>query len=117
MPIDAYRRGDTFVIKFDLPGVDPSSIDLTVEKNMLTVKAERQTDLSDGEEVLISERPKGTFSREIFLGDGLDVDKIDAHYDTGVLTVTIPVSDAVKPRHIEISGGHNGDRTLTTNAS
>ncbi|MCU1495940.1 MAG: 18 kDa heat shock protein [Acidimicrobiaceae bacterium] len=105
VPMDAYRKGDMFVIHFDLPGVDPSSIELTVEKNTLTVKAERRWVPSDDAEVLISERPQGSFTRQILLGDGLDADRIDARYEQGVLTVTIPVSESVKPRRVEVAVG------------
>ena len=76
IPMDAYRDGDRFVIHFDLPGVDPSSIDLTVEKNVLTVRAERAWPASEGQEVIVRERPEGTFVRQLFLGDGLDTDQV-----------------------------------------
>jgi len=118
MPIDAYRSGDEFVVQFDLPGVDASSIDLTVEKNVLTVSAERRWQPSDGAEVVATERPQGSFSRQLFLGDGLDAERIDAKYDNGVLTVTIPVAEQAKPRKIEIGSG-NGQATAieTTGAN
>jgi HSP20 family protein len=110
MPMDAYRQDDHFVIHFDLPGVDARSIDLTVEKNVLTVSAERRWQPGDGAEVVATERPQGNFSRQLFLGDGLDAERIDAEYDTGVLTVTIPVAEQAKPRKIEIGAG-NGHAT------
>src|SRR5579884_1934389 len=91
MPMDAYRDGDRFVIEFDLPGVNPDSIDLTVEKNVLTVRAERSIEPAEGREVVVSERPQGVFIRQLFLGDSLDVDNIQATYDQGVLTLTIPI--------------------------
>jgi len=103
MPIDAYRRGDEFVVEFDLPGVDPASIDLTVEKNVLTVHAQRQRSDSDGVELLVGERPHGTFSRQLFLGDTLDTDRIDAQYRDGVLTLHLPVAEKAKPRRVPIS--------------
>ncbi|MCU1489761.1 MAG: 18 kDa heat shock protein [Acidimicrobiaceae bacterium] len=103
MPMDAYRHGDTFIVNFDLPGVDPSSIDLTVEKNALTVKAERHWEPAEGDEVIIKERPMGSFTQQIFLGDGLDPDNIEARYERGVLTVTIPVSESIKPRRVEVA--------------
>src|SRR3546814_1826015 len=87
MPLDAYRDGDRFVIHVDLPGVDPDSVDLTVEKNVLTVSAERRWERGDNQQVLVSERPQGSFSRQLFLGEGLDTDRIEAGYDHGVLTV------------------------------
>ena len=105
MPMDAYRQGEQFVVHFDLPGVDPSSIDLTVEKNVLTVSAERQWQLGDDHQVLVSERPQGSFSRQLFLGEGLDASRIEAHYDNGVLTVTLPVAEQAKPRKVEITAG------------
>ncbi|MHB1446380.1 MAG: Hsp20/alpha crystallin family protein [Acidimicrobiales bacterium] len=105
MPMDAYRQGDRFVVHFDLPGIAPDSVELTVEKNVLTVSAQRQWAPEEGTEVLASERPQGSFSRQLFLGESLDVDNIEAHYDNGVLTVTIPVAEAAKPRKVSISAG------------
>jgi HSP20 family protein len=106
MPMDAYRDGETFVVCFDLPGVDPSAIELQVERNVLTVKAERRP-VHTGEkfEMQVSERPLGVFSRQLFLGDTLDTDRIDAGYDAGVLTLRIPIAEKAKPRKIEISAG------------
>jgi HSP20 family protein len=105
MAMDAYRRGDQFFVHFDLPGVDASSIDLTVEKNVLTVSAERSWSREDGTDVVVSERPQGRFSRQLFLGEGIDADRIEASYDNGVLTVTIAVAEQAKPRKVEISSG------------
>jgi HSP20 family protein len=105
VPMDAYRRGEQFVVHFDLPGVDPSTIDLTVEKNVLTVTASRQWQHGDGEQMLVSERPQGTFTRQLFLGESLNADGIEAGYDNGVLTVTIPVAEQAKPRKVEITAG------------
>jgi HSP20 family protein len=106
MPMDAYRDGDRFVVAFDLPGVDADAIELDVERNVLTVKAERRP-VAAGEQVemQVAERPLGVFSRQLFLGDTLDTDHIDAHYDTGVLTLRIPIAEKAKPRKISISGG------------
>ena len=115
MPMDAYRHGEQFVVHFDLPGVDPSSIDLTVEKNVLTVSAERTWKPSEGQQVVVNERPQGKFSRQLFLGDGLDYDHISAGYDHGVLTVTIPVAEAAKPRKVEIQAG-NGQTAIEAQA-
>lgn len=109
MPMDAYRRGDEFVVHFDLPGVDPDSIDLTVEKNVLTIRAERQWQPGDDDEVLVSERPKGSFSRQLFLGESLDTDRISARYDQGVLTIKIPVAEKAKPRKVAIEGNGHGE--------
>ncbi|HET7486387.1 MAG TPA: Hsp20/alpha crystallin family protein [Acidimicrobiales bacterium] len=111
MALDAYRRGDRFLIHFDLPGVDPSSVDLTVEKNVLTVHAERSWPREESDEVVVSERPQGTFTRQLFLGEGLDPDRIEATFDQGVLTVVIPVAEQAKPRKVEISAAGGGEPT------
>ena len=107
MHVDAERDGEWFNVYFDLPGVDPDSIELTVERNVLSVKAERQRPAKENVESVISERPMGVFSRQLFLGDTLDTDKLEATYDSGVLTLRIPVSDKAKPRKISVtsSGG------------
>ena len=105
MPMDAYRHGDQFVVHFDLPGVDPATVDLTIEKNVLTVSAERAWQKSEGDEVVVNERPQGTFSRQLFLGENLDSERIHASYDNGVLSVRIPVAERAKPRKVEIGGG------------
>jgi HSP20 family protein len=102
MPMDAYRKSDTFYIKLDLPGSTLDAIDLTVEQNVLTVHAARPG-LDGDVELLVAERPAGTFTRQVFLGDTLDADHIDADYTAGVLTLTIPVHEAAKPRRVEIS--------------
>ena len=99
--MDAWREGDVFVIEFDLPGVSPESIDLDVERNVLTVRAERVARNGDWE-MLASERPRGVFSRQLVLGDNLDLDRIEAHYDAGVLRLIIPVAERAKPRKIEV---------------
>jgi HSP20 family protein len=105
MPMDACRQGDRFVVHFDLPGITPDSVELTVEKNVLTVSAQRQWSPEEGTEVVVSERPQGSFSRQLFLGESLDVDHIEAHYENGVLSVTIPVAEAAKPRKVSITAG------------
>ncbi len=101
MPMDAWREDDTFVIEFDLPGVDPASVDLDVERNVLTVRAERPPRDFDGEQ-LASERPRGVFSRQLILGDNLDTEQVSAAYDNGVLRLQIPVAQKAKPRKITI---------------
>jgi HSP20 family protein len=103
MPIDAYRTGDEFVVQFDLPGVDAGSIDLTVEKNVLTVHAERRRSTAEGVEMLVGERPQGMFSRQLFLGESLDTERIDASYADGVLTLKLPVAEKAKPRRVPIN--------------
>src|SRR3954452_17469682 len=119
MPLDAYRTGDEYVVEFDLPGVDPGAIDLQVERDVLTVKAERQpvrpVDAGDHDaELQVAERPHGVFSRQLFLGDALDAEHISADYEAGVLTLRIPVAERAKPRTISISAGRSGDRTEIT---
>jgi HSP20 family protein len=104
MPMDAYRQDEQFVVHFDLPGVDPSSIDINVERNVLTVKAERTPAYGEDVELQVAERPRGVFSRQLFLGDTLDADHVEARYDAGVLTLRIPIVEKAKPRKIEIAG-------------
>ena len=111
-PMDAYRRGDHFYVHLDLPGVDPDSIDLTCERNVLTIRAERSFQGTDGDEVIVSERPEGTFSRQLFVSESLDTDSIEANYDQGVLTLEIPVAQQAKPRRIEINRGASGRETI-----
>jgi HSP20 family protein len=113
MPMDAWREGDTFHVEFDLPGVAVDSIDLDVERNVVTVKAERPTRASDAE-LLAAERPRGVFSRQLILGDNLDTDHISASYDAGVLTLTVPVAEQAKLRKIEIT--QQGDEKQAINA-
>jgi len=104
MPMDAYRKQDVFLIQFDLPGVDTDAIELTVENTVLTIKVDRPAPpVSEGVERLVTERPYGTFSRQVFLGDNLDSSKIDAHYEAGVLTLSIPVTEEAKPRRIPVA--------------
>jgi HSP20 family protein len=104
--MDAYRKDGSFVIQLDLPGVRPDSIDLTVEENVLTVKAERPAPpSSDDVEAVITERPYGSFTRQVFLGENLDSANIRADYDAGVLTLSIPVAEHAKPRRIEVGAG------------
>jgi HSP20 family protein len=102
MPMDAWREGDQFVVEFDIPGIDPNRLDLDVERNVLTVKAERPGRDEDAE-TLASERPRGVFSRQLVLGDNLDLDRIDANYEAGVLKLRIPVAEKAKPRKIQIA--------------
>jgi len=113
MPMDAYRDGETFIVRFDLPGVDPGSIDLDVERNVLTVKAERKPEHPDNVELISAERPRGTFTRQLFLGDALDTARVEAHYDAGVLTLRIPVAEQAKPRKITITGGGTSTQQIT----
>jgi HSP20 family protein len=103
MPMDAWREQDTFVIELDLPGVDPGSVDLDVERDVLTIRAERGPRASDAHERVVSERPRGVFSRQVILGDALDSEHVTADYRAGVLRLTIPVAERAKPRKIAIS--------------
>jgi len=115
MPMDAWRSGDVFHIEFDLPGVNTESIDLDVERNVLTVRAERgQGSDTNGTEMLAAERPRGVFSRQVILGDNLNLDAVEASYHDGVLHLTIPVAEKAKPRKISIDSGSNGDSKVIT---
>jgi len=105
MPMDAYRVRDEFVVALDLPGVSPDAIELDVERNVLTVKAERRpTAAGDNVEMQVAERPLGVFSRQLFLGEALDTEHISASYEGGVLTLRIPVAEQAKPRKIVVGG-------------
>ena len=112
VPIDAYRRGEEFFVHLDLPGVDPDAIELTVEQNVLTIRAERRFEPEEGDELLISERPQGSFTRQLLLGESLDTDRLEADYDQGVLTLRIPVAEAAKPRRVEITKSAGGQRAI-----
>ena len=104
MPLDAWREGDAFVLEFDLPGVQPETLDIDVERNVLTLRAERSARNGDWE-MLANERPTGLFSRQLVLGDNLDLERIEASYDAGVLRLVVPVAERAKPRKIEVSTG------------
>jgi HSP20 family protein len=103
--MDAYRRGDAVFVHFDLPGIDPNTIDLTVEQNVLNVTAERVNDRKEADQIIAKERPAGVFERQILLGEHLDPERLQASYEQGVLTIQIPVAPEVKPRRIEIRAG------------
>ncbi len=112
MPMDAYREGDVFYVLFDLPGVSADSIDLTAEQNVLTIRAERTPARPEAAEMIVAERPAGVFTRQVFLGDTLDAERISADYSAGVLTLTIPVHAQAKPRTIQITG-HEDRKKVT----
>jgi HSP20 family protein len=112
MPMDVYRSGDHYVLHFDLPGIDPSSVDLSVEDNTLTVRATRPSRTTENVEFLVAERPTGEFTRQLVLGNGLDLGGISATYDAGVLTVTIPVAETAKPRKIEVTSSGSGPKVI-----
>ena len=114
MLMDAWRDGDRFVVEFDLPGVNPDSVDLDVERNVLTVTAQRPP-VDEKAEFLAAERPRGVFSRQLILGDNLDLDRIDAGYRNGVLRLIIPVAEKAKPRKITVNrDDHAGEQAITT---
>ena len=120
MPMDCLRAGDQFVVRFDLPGIDADSLEVSAENQTLTVRAERTRRDPDNVTYLVSERPSGVYSRQLVLGDGLAVDAIQAEYRDGVLTLTIPVAEQAKPRKIEIRrgdnaavGSHEGHKMIT----
>ena len=115
MPMDAFDHGGVYTLRFDLPGVNPDTVDLTVEGNVLTVTAERPVEETKDVTWLLRERPAGTHRREVRLGDGLDTSQVNANYDNGVLTVTIPIREEVKPHKVSISSGTG--QKLTAGAS
>ena len=106
VPMDAYRRGNEVILDLDLPGMDPDAIDLTVERDVLTISANRQWDRKEDDETFAAERPHGAFTRRVLLGNSLDTSNLQASYDHGVLTVTLPVTEQAQPRKIAIDSGH-----------
>jgi HSP20 family protein len=104
IPMEGYRRGNSFYVQFDLPGVNPADVEVTAERNVVTVRASRETSRQEGDELLVDERPHGTFTRQIILGENLDPERMQASYDQGVLTLMIPVAEQAKPRRVEVSG-------------
>jgi len=117
MPMEAYRRGEQFFIHLDLPGVNPDDVQLTVERNVVAVRAERRSLWREGDEVLVDETPQGTFGRQLFLGDNLDAGRLEASFDQGVLTLTIPVAEQAKPRRIQVSARSQGPQPVETTGS
>ena len=115
MPMDAWRDGEEFVVELDLPGVDPDSIDLDVERNVVTIRAERMAPTD--RELMIAERSRGVFSRQLVLGDSLDTDRIRAGYDAGVLVLRIPISERAKPRRIDIASGGGATQSISASTS
>jgi HSP20 family protein len=102
MPMDVWQADDGYHVALDLPGVDPSSVEITCERNVLTIRADRHTDFAEGQNVLLAERPQGRFTRQLQLGDSLDSQAVTAHYTNGVLHLTIPLAQAAQPRRIEV---------------
>ena len=116
MPIDVYRHGESYVVKVDLPGFDPAEIDLSVEKDVLSIRVERHWQPAEGDDVVAVERTHGEFFRQLFLGSGLDHERIDASYDNGVLNVTIPMSERSRPRRIDIGHDNGGRQAIDAKA-
>ena len=113
MPIDVWQTDDGFHVCLDLPGVDPDSVDITTERNTLTIKAERRAEYEDGQNVLIAERPQGTFTRQLQLGDTVDTENIQASYSDGVLHLTLPMTQAAQPRRVQVRTEGSGQRQIT----
>ena len=114
MPMDLYRDGDHYVLTADLPGIDPGSVDVDVDGQLLTIRAERTTRSAEGVKWITRERTSGSFLRQLTLGDGIDNEKISAHYDNGVLSIMIPVSEKAKPRKVEISSASGNQQQEIT---
>ena len=117
MPMAAFRRGDQVLAYFDLPGINPDDVEITIERNVVTIRAERRPAYQEGDEVIVDERPYGTFSRQVFLGDSLDLDKMNADYTQGELCLTIPVSEKAKPRRIKLQSGDQEPQQVTANTT
>lgn len=115
MPMDAWREGENFVVEFDLPGIDADSLDIDIERNVVTVRAERPS-VDPNREMLATERPRGVFSRQLVLGENLDTDRIEASYQEGVLSLRIPVAERAKPRKISVGRG-SGHQAINDHAS
>jgi len=111
MPVDLYRDGDQYVLNADMPGIDPGSVDIDVDGQLLTIRAQRTADARGDVKWLAQERPHGTYLRQFSVGEGIDSEQITAHYDNGVLSLLIPVSERAKPRKIEVSTGSVRDRS------
>jgi HSP20 family protein len=114
MPMEALRRGDQFIVALEVPGVNPNDIDVSVERNVIEINARRQPLRQEGDEVIVDERPQGEFRRQLFLGDNLDPNKLTADCNRGILTLTIPVSEASKPRKVQIGSANKGQQAIQT---
>ncbi|WP_347060607.1 Hsp20/alpha crystallin family protein [Blastococcus sp. HT6-30] len=110
MPMDVWQADDGYHVALDLPGIDPSSVEITCERNVLTIRAERRAEYEEGHNVLLAERPQGGFTRQLQVGDALDTSKVQATYDNGVLMLTIPVAESAQPRRIEVQTGRGGQK-------
>ncbi len=114
MPMDVYRAEDgSYHVEADLPGADPDSVEVTVEHSTLTIRAERAPRYGESEQVLVAERPQGSFTRQLSLGEGVDSDNLTASYADGVLHVTIPLSPRTQARRVEITRASGGSRTIS----
>lgn len=117
MPVDLYRDGDRYILKADMPGIDPGSVDIDVDGQLLTIRAHRTAELSENVKWISKERPYGSYLRQFSVGEGIDSSQISAHYDNGVLSVIIPVSERAKPRKIEVSSGPAHDHSTPEQSS
>ena len=113
MPMDVWQADDGYHVALDLPGVDPGTVEITSERNMLTIRAERRAEYEEGHNVLLAERPQGSFTRQLQVGDALDTTEVAATYDNGVLTLTIPMAESAQPRRIEVQAGGSGKQQLS----
>jgi HSP20 family protein len=113
MPMDVFQTDDGFHVCLDLPGVDPDSVDITTERNILTITAERRAEYQEGQSILIAERPQGTFTRQLQLGDTVDAENIQASYGDGVLHLTLPMTQAAQPRRVQVRTDSSGQRQVT----
>ncbi len=117
MPMDVWQADDGYHVALDLPGIDPGSVEITCERNMLTIRAERRAEYEEGHNVLLAERPQGSFTRQLQVGDALDTSKVAATYDNGVLMLTIPMAESAQPRRIEVQTGGSGQQRLSAGGS
>lgn len=117
VPMDVYRRGEAYVVELDVPGVDSANIDLSIDRNTLTIRAERSAAHREDDEVLVAERPQGALTRQLVLGDGLDIDGVQADHTDGVLRLTIPVAPSAKPRRVQINAGGSQHEVLDVGKS
>ena len=117
MPMDVWQADDGYHVALDLPGIDPGSVEITCERNMLTIRAERRAEYEEGHNVLLAERPQGSFTRQLQVGDALDTAKVAATYNNGVLMLTIPMAESAQPRRIEVHTGGSGQQRLSAGGS
>ena len=117
MPMDVWQSDDGYHVALDLPGIDPGSVEVTCERTMLTIRAERRAEYEEGHNVLLAERPQGSFTRQLQVGDALDTSKVAATYDNGVLKLTIPMAESAQPRRIEVQSGGGGQQQLSAGGS